>query len=67
MQSSPTITTTEEIERVNLRFMRVSDDGKLSQILQKILPSLILIYVEQDLINATMEDPKVKVLEELMT
>jgi len=47
--------------------MRVSDDGKLSQILQKILPSLILIYVEQDLINATMEDPKVKALEELMS
>jgi hypothetical protein len=47
--------------------MRVSDDGKLSQILQKILPSLILIFVEQDLINATMEDPKVKALEELMT
>ena len=47
--------------------MRVSDDGKLSQILQKILPSLILIFVEQDLINATMEDLKVKALEELMT
>lgn len=33
-----TITTIPEIERVLLRFMRVSDDAKLTPILAKLLP-----------------------------
>ena len=32
-----TITSVQEIEKVTLRFMRVTDDSKLSQVLQKIL------------------------------
>ena len=61
-----TITTIEEIERVNLRFMRVADDGKLSAVLDKILPSLVAIYSETDLVNAKIDHPKVLKLDELM-
>jgi hypothetical protein len=35
---STTITTTAEIEKVMLRFMRVTDDAKLTPIMGKLLP-----------------------------
>lgn len=60
------LTTIEEIERVTLRFMRVSDDGKLSGVLEKILPSLLTIYCEQDLENAAADNPKLAALTKLM-
>ena len=49
---SGTNTTIEEIERVTMRFMRVSDGEKLSNVLDKILPSLVAVYCEKDLENA---------------
>ena len=35
------ITTCAELERVHLRFLKVPDNKKLSEILSKLLPSII--------------------------
>jgi hypothetical protein len=62
------ITTTTELERVHLRFLKVPDNQKLSEILGKLLPNILKIYFENDLINAVMsqDNPKIKALEEIV-
>ena len=54
------ITTTAELERVHHRFLKVPDNQKLSDILGKLLPNILKIYFENDLINVAMsqEVPK---------
>ena len=50
----PKITTIAELERTHLRFLKVQDHKKLSDILAKLLPSILLIYFEQDLENIAL-------------
>jgi hypothetical protein len=64
------ITTIDVINRTHLRFIKVTDDKKLEGILDKILQSLVVIYLERDMANVganIAEHPKGKVLDELMT
>jgi len=64
------ITTIDVINRTHLRFIKVTDDKKLEGILDKILQSLVVIYLERDMANVganIVEHPKGKVLDELMT
>ena len=62
------ITTCAELERVHLRFLKVPDNLKLSEILTKLLPSILSIYFEPDFHNlaasSLLESPKMKALEE---
>jgi hypothetical protein len=65
------LTTTEELERVHLRFLKVPNNQKLSQILAKLLPNMLEIYFEEDFQNmapsAIQDSPKFKALEETMS
>jgi hypothetical protein len=45
------ITLASELERTHLRFLKVPDNKKLSAILDKLLPSILSIYFEDDLEN----------------
>ena len=64
------ITTCAELERVHLRFLKVPDNLKLSEILSKLLPSILSIYFEPDFHNlaasSLLESPKMKALEEVI-
>ena len=63
-------TSIEELERVHLRFIKVQDELKLTDILSKILPkyliilltspySMLFIFLEPDLNNAPLDHPKI--------
>ena len=43
------LTTCEELERTHLRFLKVTDNKKLSTIMDKLLPTILSVYFEQDL------------------
>ena len=64
------ITTKEELERTHLRFLKVHDNKKMSEILAKLLPNIVSIYFESDLEGVAMpvgnDNPKLKALEEIM-
>ena len=66
--SQQKITLCAELERVHLRFLKVPDNKKLSDILNKLLPNILMIYLEPDLENEAMslENPKIKALEEIV-
>ena len=59
-----TITTVEELDRVHLRFIKVKDDARLTTILEKILPKMLVVYLESDMINVipSNENAKLKAL-----
>jgi hypothetical protein len=65
------ITTIDELERVHLRFIKVNDNKRLTDILSKILSSMLLVYLEADMDNVGPADlegghAKVKALEDIM-
>jgi hypothetical protein len=62
------ITLCAELERVHLRFLRVPDNKKLSDIMAKLLPNILSIYFEWDLVNEAMnpEQPKIKGIENIV-
>ena len=56
-----------ELSRIYLRFINVTDEKQLTGILSKILPSLVLVYLEADMVNVNIgTSPKVKQLDEIM-
>jgi len=65
------ITTKEELERVHLRFLKVHDNKKLSEILGKLLPNIVSVYFENDLEGVAMplanDNPKLRALEETIS
>lgn len=67
--SQKKITTQQELERVHLRFLKVNDDKKLSDILFKLLPNILCVYFEEDFENvvASSDNVKLKALEEIVT
>ena len=61
------ITLVAELSRIYLRFINVNDDKKLTGILSKILQSLLLVYMEDDMVNANIaNNPKIAQLDEIM-
>ena len=61
------ITLVAELSRIYLRFINVNDDSKLTGILSKILQSLLLVYMEDDMVNADIaNNPKIAQLDEIM-
>ena len=64
------LTASEELERIHLRFLKVPDNKKLSEILGKLLPGILSIYFEADLENLAVEslkdNKKFKALEEVV-
>jgi hypothetical protein len=62
------ITLCAQLERVHLRFLGVPDNKKLSDIMAKLLPSILSIYLEWDLVNEPMnlEQPKIKGIENII-
>ena len=64
------ITTKEELERVHLRFLKVNDNKKLSDILAKLLPNIVAVYFDSDLEDVMLpvgnDNPKLKALEEII-
>ena len=61
------ITLVAELSRIYLRFINVNDDIKLTGILSKILQSLLLVYMEDDMVNADIaNNPKIAQLDEIM-
>jgi hypothetical protein len=65
------ITTIDELERVHLRFIKVNDNKRLTDILGKILSSMLLVYLEADMTNIGPADlegghPKIKALEDIL-
>jgi len=63
------LTTSAELERIHLRFLKVPDNKKLSDILAKLLPNILCIYFESDFANLAVENlkenAKFKALEEI--
>ena len=58
------ITLVAELSRIYLRFINVNDDSKLTGILSKILQSLLLVYMEDDMVNADIaNNPKIAQLD----
>jgi hypothetical protein len=45
------LTTIESLERTLLRFIQVKDGAKLTEILGKLLPNIINIFFEVDLLS----------------
>jgi len=45
------VTPLTQLENIHLRFINVKDDKKLTEILSKILPNLLYVYLENDLVN----------------
>lgn len=61
-------TSIEELERVHLRFIKVSDGAKLTEILSKILPNILSIFFEPDMESLqSLEHPKIKALEQIIS
>ena len=62
------LTTQQELDRIHLRFLKVTDDKKLTEILNKLLPSILSVYFEVDFENvaAFQDNGKFKPLEEIM-
>lgn len=62
------ITLCSELERVHLRFLKVPNAAKLSDILAKLLPNILMIYFEPDMENEAMslDQPKIKAIEEIV-
>ena len=48
------ITTKDELERTHLRFLKVQDNKKLSEILNKLLPNMVAVHFESDLEGVVM-------------
>ena len=65
---SQKITLCSELERVHLRFLKVPTAQKLSDILAKLLPNILMIYFEPDMENVAMslDQPKIKAIEEIV-
>ena len=65
---SQKITLCSELERVHLRFLKVPTAQKLSDILAKLLPNILMIFLEPDMENIAMslDQPKIKALEEIV-
>ena len=58
--ASNNLTSVEKLTGIYLRFIKVTDEKRLSDILAKILPNLIMVYFEADLLNCGPEHEKLK-------
>jgi hypothetical protein len=56
------------VSTIKVRFIKVKDDARLSTILEKILPKMLVVYLEPDMVNVvpSNDHPKLKALNELI-